>query len=375
MKTSGAPLAFAVFLVAAVLAAACTPTAASRPAASGAPAVSFAGKTVTILVPYTVGGGADIKARQVAPFMGKHLPGEPAVIVQNMPGGAGLVGMNWFYNAAPKDGTVLSQWVFTGAVYQTLFSPDQVKYDMAKLRWLGGISDASVAFVHTSLGIKSAEELPGVAQKIFMGDTGPEAGRSISARLFLRLLEKEFQFVSGYGSSSDARAAIRRGELNMTSDVLAGYFQAVKPMVEEGVVVPLAQTGIFQDGKVVRDPRVPDIPTYTELLVKLKGEAVQQTPEFRAIVLLAAIAVMVDGWVYMPGVPEATFATMAQAFDRMLADPELEKTIEESTGLRPRFLSRPQAQQIADSVGQLLEKDSEAVETVRRDVKEARPAG
>ncbi len=127
--------------------------------------VSFKGKTVAILIPYTVGGSADIMARQMLPFMGKHIPGNPTMIIKNMPGGGGIVGENWVYNVAPKNGTVIGQ--FSTSITDSLFKPKKIKFDLAKLRWLGGVRETTVAFVHVDLGIRRAEDLPKVTKKIF----------------------------------------------------------------------------------------------------------------------------------------------------------------------------------------------------------------
>src|SRR5581483_900964 len=233
----------------------------SAPAAQGQP-TSFAGKTVTVLVPYTAGGSADVIARQMVLLLGKHIPGEPSVVVQNMPGAGGIVGENWVYNIAPKDGTVVGQFVFPSIVAQSLFHTEAIQFELGKLRWLAGVSEPTVLYVSPDLGIKTAEELPRVTQRIFIGDSSPDSTRGMLGRLVLKILEKDHQFVTGYGSSGDMRAAIRRGELSMVAEGLSAYSQAAKPLAEQGIIVPLAQDGVIQDGKIVRDPRLADLPTY-----------------------------------------------------------------------------------------------------------------
>ena len=106
-------------------------------AAAGAADVSFKGNTVAILIPYSVGGAADIMARQMLPFIGKQIPGNPTTIIKNMPGGGGIVGENWVHNSAPADGTVIGQ--FSTSVTDTIFKPGKVKFELAKLQWLGGV--------------------------------------------------------------------------------------------------------------------------------------------------------------------------------------------------------------------------------------------
>jgi tripartite-type tricarboxylate transporter receptor subunit TctC len=324
---------------------------------------SFAGKTITILIPYSVGGAADIMARVMLPFMAKHFPGNPTVIINNMPGGGGLLGENWVYNAAPKDGTVIGQFstVFTDAILQ----PDKAKFDLSGLRWLGGVKETTVAFVHTNLGVKNAEDLPKSGKKIFFGETGIQSPRGMFARLFMKMLGIDHKVVTGYGSSGDMRAAMLRGELNMTNDTLSGYRKAVLPMVKEGLVVPMAQEGTIKDGKVIRYPDLPDIPTYTELLVKLKGEGIRQKAEFRALELLLGTRAIQRGWVYVAGVPNQIFEAMVVAFEKFLKDPEMEKAYEKAVGLKPVTLNSTQAQQIASSVVEIVKKDREALAVLK----------
>ena len=263
-------------------------------ATAGAADVSFKGKTVAILIPYSVGGAADIMARQMLPFIGKQIPGNPTAIIKNMPGGGGIVGENWVYNSAPADGTVIGQ--FSTSVTDTIFKPGKVKFELAKLQWLGGVRETTVTFVSKDLGITKGTELGAVKKKLFFGTTSIQSPRSMIPRLLLKILGKDHKLVTGYGSSGDMRAAIRRGELNMTNDSQSGYFAAVLPMVEEGAVVPIAQEGTVQDGKIIRDPRLPDLPTYYEIVLELKGESIRKDPNYRAMELLAYLGGVRRGW-------------------------------------------------------------------------------
>ena len=184
-------------------------------------------------------------------------------------------------------------------------------------------------------------------------------------RLFMKILGLEHKVVTGYGSSGDMRAAIRRGELNLTNDSQSGYFAAVLPMVKEGFIVPIAQEGAVIDGKIVRDPRLPDLPTYTEILVKLKGDAIKKTPEFRAMELLTLMAGIRRGWIYAPGVPNDVFDTMAASFDRFLKDPAMVAHFQKAIGFKLVPLNSKQAQKIADNFTTLRKKDPEAVEILK----------
>ncbi|MDE0214690.1 MAG: tripartite tricarboxylate transporter substrate-binding protein [Deltaproteobacteria bacterium] len=329
----------------------------------GAAEVSFKGKTVAILIPYSVGGAADIMARQMLPFIGKQIPGNPTTIIKNMPGGGGIVGENWVYNSAPADGTIIGQ--FSTSVTDTIFKPDKVKFELAKLQWLGGVRETTVTFVSKDLGITKGTELGGVKKKLFFGTTSIQSPRSMIPRLLLKILGKDHKLVTGYGSSGDMRAAIRRGELNMTNDSQSGYFAAVLPMVEEGAVVPIAQEGTVQDGKIIRDPRLPDLPTYYEIVLELKGESVRKDPNYRAMELLAYLGGVRRGWVYAARVPKNVFDTMAASFDRFLKDKEMSAHFKKAIGFDLVSLNAPAAQSIIDKVVEIQKRDPEALEILK----------
>ncbi len=321
--------------------------------------VSFEGKTVAILIPYSVGGAADIMARQMLPFMGAQIPGNPTMIIRNMPGGGGIVGENWVYNSAPTDGTVIGQ--FSTSVTDTIFKPDKVRFELAKLRWLGGVRETTIAFASKELGIRKGAELAGLKKKIFFGTTSIQSPRAMLPRLLMKILGNDHKVVTGYGSSGDMRAAIRRGELGMTNDSQSAYFTAVEPMIKEGIVVPLAQEGTVQDGKIIRDPRLPDIPTYFEIVLEIKGESIRKDVRYRAMETLAFLAGVRRGWVYAPRVPDATFDTMAASFDRFLKDPAMRAHFKKAIGFELISLNAPQAQAIIDRVVEIQKSDPEAV--------------
>ncbi|MGH7931154.1 MAG: hypothetical protein ACREQV_25555, partial [Candidatus Binatia bacterium] len=141
--------------------------------------------------------------------------------------------------------------------------------------------------------------------------------------------------------------------------------QAVVPMIQEGQVIPLVQEGTLEGGKVIRDPRLPDVPTYMEVLLKLKGEGVKQTAEYRAMELLMNAGAVRRGWVYVEGVPQGVFAAMAAAFEAFLKDSEMQKTFEKSVGFPPLIITAADAQKIADAFLDIAKKYPRAVQVLK----------
>src|SRR5437899_2254167 len=106
------------------------------PANAQSPAEFYKGRTVTIVVSTSTGGGYDAMARAITRHIGKHIPGNPTVVVRNMPGAGGILAVNWLYNAAEKDGTVLGL-VQNGTPLEPLFGTKEARYDAPKFNWLG----------------------------------------------------------------------------------------------------------------------------------------------------------------------------------------------------------------------------------------------
>jgi tripartite-type tricarboxylate transporter receptor subunit TctC len=316
--------------------AAARPTPQSTPARGGGgpaqdPAVSFQGKTITIVVPYSTGGSSDIMTRLFAPTFAKHLPGNPTVIVENRPGAGGFVGENWVYNAARKDGTVMLHTATI--VTHQLFDPEQVQFDIGQYQWLGSITEGSVTYGSKDLGVRSLKELVSSGKHVYYGETTLASSRSLPAVLFMNLTGINYTFVGGYGSSGDMRLAVRRGELNMTSDALSGYYTAVRPLVEEGVAVTLAQMGRVQDGRLVRDPFTPDLPTWVETALEVRGDAVKSEVDFRALELMPYTRTGNFAYAYPPGVPANVVAAAREAIQRAFEDPELRQGYAKALGI------------------------------------------
>ncbi|MBI4493089.1 MAG: hypothetical protein HY690_09905 [Chloroflexi bacterium] len=240
------------------------------------------------------------------------------------------------------------------------------------MQWLGSVSESYVLFVHKNLGISSAAELVASGKRAVFGDSDPGNSRALQARLFLKLLGADWKFVGGFGSSGDMRAAIRRGEINMTMDSLSGYAAAVVPMIQEGVVVPIAQSGLIKDGKWVRDPRVPEVPTYLESMLAVKGEAVKQSDYFRALELMSFLPTIARVLVYRAGVPPATVAAGREAILKAVQDPELRETYKKSVGIELIAQGGKETGDAAEAFVTRVKGQPQTLELLRRFVNEER---
>jgi tripartite-type tricarboxylate transporter receptor subunit TctC len=173
----------------------------------------YKGKTLNIVVGFTSGGGFDLNARLLARHIGRHVPGNPAVLVQNMPGAAGLKAVLYLDNTAPKDGTVISTFNF-GNISDSRLVPERIKVDFRKFNWIGSISqDLTVCYVWHALGIKTLAELK-ARGTVHMGLTAVGTSSDINQRILREIFGVRVQQVAGYPGSAEERLAVERGELD-----------------------------------------------------------------------------------------------------------------------------------------------------------------
>src|SRR6266436_4493942 len=172
----------------------------------------YKGKTLTIVVGFTPGGGFDLNARLLARHMGRHIPGNPDVIVQNMPGAASLKSVLYLDTTAPRDGTVIATFNF-GQIGDSRMMPEKVKVDFRKFAWIGSISqDLTVCYTWHALGTRTLTELRKHAP-IHMGTTGVGTSSDINQKILKEIFKAPILQVAGYPGSAEERLAIERREL------------------------------------------------------------------------------------------------------------------------------------------------------------------
>jgi tripartite-type tricarboxylate transporter receptor subunit TctC len=173
----------------------------------------YRGKTVTIMVGFSPGGGFDINARVLARHLGRHIPGNPIVVVQNMPGAGSITAVHYLDLTAPKDGTVLDIFNF-GNIGESRLNPDKIKVDFRKFNWVGSISqDLTVCYMWHGFGVKNLAELK-AKPRVHMGLTGMGTSSDTNQRILKSIFGVRVQQVAGYPGSAEQRIAIERGELD-----------------------------------------------------------------------------------------------------------------------------------------------------------------
>ena len=196
----------------------------------------FNGKTVNYIVATDAGGGYDTNGRLVAEFMQKHLPGS-TFVVQNMPGAGHLIGTNFVYASAP-DGLTIGTFN-TGLIYSQLAGKEGIKFDLAKMSWIGKVSsDPRVFVVSKESGIENWEQLKGLKEPIKFAAAGVGSASTIESTMMINTLKLPIQVVTGYNGNDD-QLAMRRGEVQG----ILGSRSTFQQFVDEGHGKFIAQIG------------------------------------------------------------------------------------------------------------------------------------
>ena len=271
--------------------------------------------TITIYAGSSVGGLYDLTARLWSRHLGRFLPGEPTVIVQNMPGAGGLTATNHLANLAPRDGTALGV-VNASAVLLSLFGDPSARFDPRHFAWIGGRSmeTAVCAFWHESHP-QSFEDLR--RTETVIGSSGPGARSYTHAIMFNALLGTKFRNVSGYPGGSEMSIAMERREIDGECGWSWGSLKSrTAQWLRDGKLRILAQSAMK------KNPELPDVPMALDLA---------PTPEARAV-MEALLTDTLLAWPLIgpPGMPEQAITRLRLAFNSMMSDPALLKDAERS---------------------------------------------
>lgn len=263
----------------------------------------YKGKTVTVLVGFTPGGGFDRNARTMAVHLSKHIPGNPTVVTQNMPGAGSLTSVRALEATMPKDGTVLN--VFNpGFITRSIVDP-AVKVDFRKYTWVGVISaDFRICYGYGPNGVKSWDEMFKRTQFI-MGSTAKGAGNYINGATLRVVFKAPIKQIVGFPGSAEQRIAIERGEL----DGDCGSFHSISPAwVRDNKIHPFVR---------FTEHRLPEIPESAVFVNKFA-----KTDEQRQLLDFLNAADEVGRPVIMSGqVPKDRVAIIRRAFDATMKDP------------------------------------------------------
>lgn len=239
---------------------------------ASASAFDLAGKTVSIVVPFPVGGGVDLWARYNAPLLARHLPGKPTVIVRNSPGGGSTSGANFFTQTAKPDGlTLLASSASTQFPY--LLGDPRVKYEYRDWRVVLAGPTGGVAYVTTKTGAKSIRDFAKLkGTEFFYASSGPTA-LELTSILAFRLLDLNVKHIFGIVGRAEALLGFERGEFTLDTQTTSAYIRRSAALVEKGEAAPLFTWGVLDKaGNLARDPNFPNIPHIQEAYEIVHGK-------------------------------------------------------------------------------------------------------
>jgi tripartite-type tricarboxylate transporter receptor subunit TctC len=272
----------------------------------------YRGKTITMIVGVAPGGDYDLAARLVGKYLTKHLPGSPAVAVQNMPGAGGIAAMNFMYSAAPKDGMTLA--VMQRAMPQLAYvGAPNIHFDASKFTWLGTMSsyagDAYPIFIMADRPIQSWRDLRQPGKKVAIGAVGSGSTNLTFPLIARDVLKLNIDIVRGYSGASAIYLGMQDGEVDGQAAGYASIKATQRTLFEQKKL-----RFLIQFGRNTRLPELADVPTGEELAANDADRTLisfAEAPFFMAMPFIAP-----------PRIPEPRAAALRDAFSLAMDDPE-----------------------------------------------------
>jgi tripartite-type tricarboxylate transporter receptor subunit TctC len=269
----------------------------------------YRGKTITLAVGTSPGGDYDLRLRMVGRHIGRHIPGNPNIVVTNMPGGGGLVVANWLANVAPKDGSVIVAVTQNLPVTQAMGSMPGIKFDARKYNWIGNTTDTpNVINSWVTTGIRTIQDV--MQRELVVGATGNASGSYLYPHALNLMAGTKFKIVTGYPGGNDINLAMERGEVGGRGSNSWASWKSTRPQwLADKKIFILVQVG------VKRNPELPDVPTMQELG---KTDIDRQVLAF-----ISADTAISRPLVTNDGVPRERVEALRRAFDATMSDPAL----------------------------------------------------
>jgi tripartite-type tricarboxylate transporter receptor subunit TctC len=273
------------------------------PAAADDIASFYKGKQIRLVMGYAASSGHSLYGQLLSRHLGTHIPGNPIVVPQNMPGAGSLVAANWLYNVAPKDGSVIGVFAINIAI-DSLYEESKAKFDATKFNWIGSMAPVvSVCAVSPKAPIHTFDEL--LKTELLFGATGPSGGTFQYAIALKHLLGAKIKIVSGYKAGQDIMLAMERGEVQGgCAFPLATNLEQIK----SGELIPIIKDSMEETSVL---PKIPSVYKYAK------------TTEDRQVFDL------VFGWHALgrpvsapPDMPAARLKALQQAFIATMKDPK-----------------------------------------------------
>ena len=313
----------------------------------------YQGKTLTFIINFAAGGGPDIEGRVFAKHLGRHIPGQPAIVVQNMGGGGGITGVNYIGEVAKPDG--LTAGYLTGSLFRHQTKDPGLRVDLGKFGFITGVHGVTISYIRadTPPGIKKPPDF--VKAERFKA-AGLEANNSkdLRFRLSFDLLGLKYDYVTGYSSSATARLAVQRNEAQYHDETLPAYRAAVEPqMVKTGEVTPLYYSDLVSpDGEIIVSPDVPELLPFTHYYRQIFGKAPSGIKYEALKAANMSSTNMVRLIMLPPNSPPEAITTLRQAIASLSKDSDFNADAMKTMRFHPRFELGEQGERLFQRISQ-----------------------
>jgi tripartite-type tricarboxylate transporter receptor subunit TctC len=268
----------------------------------------YKGKELRLVISTTSGTGYDTYARAVGRHLVRHLPGNPTIVPQNMPGAGGLTAANYLYSVAPKDGTVFGL-IQNTVPFEPMFENKSARFDAAKFNWLGTpTTEVGLYIVYHTSKIKTLRDAQ--THEVIAGVTGTASTPALYGRLFNQILHMKTKLVAGYPSQLDLLVAMERGEMDAMTSPFWSSLKIERPRWYPDKIVRI----LFQYG-AAPDAELKDVPFARDLL---DNEADKALLDVAAASLGTGRPITAP-----PGVPAERVAALRDAMAATFKDPQL----------------------------------------------------
>jgi tripartite-type tricarboxylate transporter receptor subunit TctC len=281
-------------------------TASVAPARADSVADFYKGRTMQLVIGYSVGGGYDLYARLLAQFLGRHIPGAPTLVPQNMPGAGSLKAADYIYSVAPKDGSVIGTFGRSMGL-EPLVGKD-ANYDGRKFSWLGSVTnDVSLCVSWNTSPIKTWDDL--LSRESKFGGEGSGADPDVFTLAIDNVFGAKAMLVRGYPGTNEITLAMERGEVDGLCGLSLGTLKGRHDdWIKNRSVNILVQAGIR------RSPELPGVPFLSDLT--------KDPEKVRIVKFIVAGQGMARPFVAPPGIPADRKAALRAAFDATMKDPD-----------------------------------------------------
>ncbi len=313
------------------------------------PAPDLAGKQVSVVIGFGPGSGYDTWGRIVARHIGRHLPGKPNAIPQNMPGAGSFVAINYIYSVAAKDGSVIAA-IARDAALGPLSGAPGARFDSTKLTWIGTpTTETNVCLVFHKAKVQSFEDL--FKHELILGDTGPGTGTYAYPKAMNGLLGTKFKLITGFHASTDVFLAIDRGEVDGMCESLDSALSKRPDWIKEKKIKFILQGGTSKNSEI------PDVPFLLDLV---KTDAQRQ-----AITFLYAGQGLGRPFIAPPGMPPERIKMLRDAFNALMQDAEFKAEVDKA-----KLQLKPETgEKLATLVDRIYATPKEIVEQVGKLIK------